>query len=201
MSPGGFPTPPRTGASVILTSDRPKSGSVGRVGPESILSRFWVGRSENVDPKPPETAQNRLKPPKNSRSDPKFLRRAPRSGSVGRDRPTQNHSKWRPLGRSVGYADYNFYFASPNRNRQGAGSFPHAPDVLHTHAGQDPTRRRRCRQRRCASVMRARERRALDGELTSSARRYLKGAATNDRALQGQQPARRAALSSGCDNA
>ena len=96
--------------SVICVSDRPKSGSVGRVGPESILSRFWVGRSENVDPKPPETAQNRLKPPKNSRSDPKFLRRAPRSGSVGRDRPTQNHSKWRPLGRSVGYADYNFYF-------------------------------------------------------------------------------------------
>ena len=104
--------------SVICVSDRPKSGSVGRVGPESILSRFWVGRSENVDPKPPETAQNRLKQPKNSRSDPKFLRRAPRSGSVGRDRPTQNHSKWRPLGRSVGYADYNFYFASPLGNRR-----------------------------------------------------------------------------------
>ena len=93
---------------------------MGRVGPESILSRFWVGRSENVDPKPPETAQNRLKPPKNSRSDPKFLRRAPRSGSVGRDRPTQNHSKWRPLGRSVGYADYTFYFASPNQDGRNA---------------------------------------------------------------------------------
>ena len=34
--------------SVICVSDRPKSGSVGRVGPESILSRFWVGRSENI---------------------------------------------------------------------------------------------------------------------------------------------------------
>ena len=114
--------------SVICVSDRPKSGSVGRVGPESILSRFWVGRSENVDPKPPETAQNRLKPPKNSRSDPKFLRRAPRSGSVGRDRPTQNHSKWRPLGRSVGYADYNFYFASPpvaSWRARAIGSIPH----------------------------------------------------------------------------
>ena len=40
--------------SVICVSDRPKSGSVGRVGPVSIHSRFWVGRSGNFDQKPPE---------------------------------------------------------------------------------------------------------------------------------------------------
>ena len=41
--------------SVICVSDRPKSGSVGRVGPKSIPSRCWVGRSENFDRKPSET--------------------------------------------------------------------------------------------------------------------------------------------------
>ena len=56
------------------------SPSVGRVGPGSILSRVWVGRSENFD-------QNSLKPPKNNHSDPTFLRRAPASAqrvAVGR---------------------------------------------------------------------------------------------------------------------
>ena len=41
--------------SVICVSDRPKSGSVGRVGPRSIHSRCWVGPSENFDRKPSET--------------------------------------------------------------------------------------------------------------------------------------------------
>ena len=47
---------------------------------------------------------------------PNFLRRAPRGGSVGRDRPTQNRATWQPLGRSVGYANYTFYFAPPGQS-------------------------------------------------------------------------------------
>ena len=47
---------------------------------------------------------------------PNFLRRAPRGGSVGRDRPTQNRAKWQPLGRSVRYENYTFYFAPPGQS-------------------------------------------------------------------------------------
>ena len=47
-------------SSMLLSSHTlgaPRAGRSGRVGLGSILSRFWVGRSENFDKKPCETVR------------------------------------------------------------------------------------------------------------------------------------------------